>query len=72
MTNTEWVSVEERLPEKYTDVLVYCFSGSIEVALIDGDGVWGDGVATLGELYGDGVTHWMPIPEPPEDRKEKT
>ena len=65
----EWIKVEDRVPEKYQDVLVYLDRGSIEIR------------CRLGEEYPDDpdvnnryvwsqqgvandVTHWMPLPEP--------
>lgn len=61
-----WISVEERLPEKYTPVVI---------AYKDR---WGDMDSGLGVLCDSGewvgygmaiepgsVTHWMPLPEPP-------
>ena len=62
----QWVSVEERLPDTGVPVLV---AGG--VAYRDHDGDW----RTLMEPHRDResarlirwtVTHWMPLPEPPE------
>ena len=57
-----WISVEERLPERDKDVL--CFfrypdSTTVCQNVYYGNGHW------LGE--GSFVTHWMPIPQPPEE-----
>lgn len=58
-----WISVEERLPEEHTDVIV-----------TDGRNVayckkYGDGFYTnIGKCCN--VTHWMPIPELPKKGEE--
>ena len=60
----EWISVDDRLPEKYAMVLIYD-GDSVEPSLFFGD---------LGFYEADkyeanpfcGVTHWMPIPLPPK------
>mgnify|MGYP003293300875 CR=1 FL=1 len=58
-----WISVEERLPEEHTNVIV-----------TDGSNVahckkYGDGFYTnVGKCCN--VTHWMPIPELPKEEKK--
>ena len=54
----EWVSVEERLPEPTYCALVYTTDYSIEVDAIGSDGEW----------MSFEVTHWMPLPAPPDRR----
>lgn len=60
----EWISVKDRLPEDMIErVLVYVSSISvIGHPWIDTDrcrnGRW--------VRYGNDVTHWMPLPEPPK------
>ena len=67
--STRWISVEDRLPEigKWS----LCFSRGYQYILFldsinnDGSPFW------LGE-GGDWeppVTHWMPLPEPPENKE---
>ena len=64
VTVQEWISVNDRLPEKYAMVLIYD-GDSVEPSLFFGD---------LGFYEADkyeanpfcGVTHWMPIPQPPK------
>lgn len=58
----EWISVEDRLPESDADVLVH--AGLLFPYIEAGyyDGLWKysyDGTEI------EGVTHWMPLPEPP-------
>lgn len=76
----EWVSVEERLPEKRGECIVCaCDEGEP----ID-ERIWGDTVVICADYYdgtfawyegsteydiSDIVTHWMPLPAPPEDVK---
>lgn len=54
----EWISVEDRLPNKYTLVLIFV-EGEIRLDYIDGYGTWHENF-----LYR--VTHWMPLPEAPK------
>lgn len=61
----EWISVEERLPEKNGYYLVYTMYGYIEVERYK---TWDDDDLDGGywwEFEGL-VTHWMPLPEPPK------
>lgn len=63
---TEWISVEERLPEEKMNCLVH-----YKHAYCDNDGYWSIGVS-----FYDGhkfhirlaykITHWMPLPMPPK------
>ena len=60
-----WISVEERMPERDKEVLcffVYPDSTTVCQNVYYGNGHW------LGE--GSFVTHWMPLPEPPEMKEE--
>lgn len=60
-----WISVEERLPEEEGMYLVYNPKAleydKIEVIFF-GDGEFWPNIPT-----GSKVSHWMPLPEPPED-----
>ena len=56
----QWISVKERLPENGIEVLVVS------------DGETGASWHEKGEFgwaIGGTVTHWMPLPEPPEEEK---
>lgn len=79
----EWISVEDKLPEKFMDVLCWCISlsgPSIEpmsvmqkyeqYASIDRYCKWNDGYKDsfrTSRFYDAKVTHWMPLPEPPKN-----
>ena len=63
---SEWISVKDRLPEEGENVLTYGARPSYDVVyvnrLIDKkSGEW---------LYGEYVTHWMPLPQPPTNEDE--
>lgn len=67
---SEWVSVRDRLPEIGVEVLVYdCgFMGVWSLNKTDQGVFWEDG---HGDQYSvDEVTHWMPLPEPPEEGRK--
>ena len=50
--NNKWIPVTERLPEKTGEHILVCYS----------DGWISDQYTPVD----DGVTHWMPLPEPPK------
>lgn len=56
--NNGWISVKDRLPEPKAMVLAHCTNGRmLTVGYFDKD---------LDFLKSGRVTHWMPLPEPPE------
>jgi hypothetical protein len=59
-----WVPVSERLPEPYTRVLACIKSGYMEVDYRFAEPIIEVGIADFYSL--ENVTHWMPLPEPPE------
>jgi hypothetical protein len=69
MKNEKWISIENDLPDEYPyDVLVFgkseCGECFYDVAFYDGAwhcGYWDDEI--------DNITHWMPLPEPPEEEE---
>jgi len=56
----QWISVRERLPEDASDVLIAWADGVSEACFCD-DRWCRDGRMLLW------VTHWMPLPKPPEE-----
>ena len=60
-----WISVGERLPEDDGYVLCHCNDGSPDVVCM----YYGDGEFVTPELDNIThiVTHWMPMPQPPEE-----
>ncbi len=64
-TEPRWISVEERLPEDCGERVLVRLNDDCIVGhpRMDTDrlnrGMW--------VRYGDNVTHWMPLPEPPKD-----
>ena len=63
-----WIPVAERLPEENTDVLVSVDENSDDCGMHVCDYYDGKFLrADAGYIWG--VTHWMPLPEPPEVTK---
>lgn len=59
MKNDGWISADERLPNGCATVLVYRPETGVDTDHYD---------ETHGEWYlFYGVTHWMPLPEPPKE-----
>lgn len=59
---SEWISVEERLPEKLTFIIVHDEDGTVGEAFHSYDGCF-EWVANEKMAF---VTHWMPLPEAPK------
>lgn len=77
-TDPQWIPVTERLPD-----LIPCNAGTAysEAVIVWTDGkkamvaVW-DGIdflcaADYWEAWGENITHWMPLPEPPKDGEKE-
>lgn len=68
----EWISVDERLPEKNISVLafyhrVYKSGGSFDMALVAKLNEEGFFVPfNCSPVQDASITHWMPLPEPPK------
>ena len=72
--NMNWISVKDRLPENEQTVLAYynfggkCkirFYGTLTYYAFDPEPHWQH------EGTGLKVTHWMPLPEPPEEEENE-
>ena len=66
VTVQEWISVDDRLPEPWKQVLIYSRHDFCESAVYIGiPGKWR--VTWNHEMLdADSVTHWMPLPQPPK------
>ena len=78
---TKWISVEERMPEHGTDVLVLTAPGTLSLGKncvvaeyihprMEKSGVFINFYAGYDDKNILAVTHWMPLPEPPEEGLE--
>ena len=70
-----WISVEDRMPETRHAVLVYTpHHKNIWAASMHEDGnwyIWSPGGKVLLDPDWHGpITHWMPLPEPPEVKQD--
>ena len=64
---SEWVSVNERKPESYADVLAYVCGGGVTLAWYSASAdLWcATAYSANGRVKKGEVTHWMPLPDPP-------
>lgn len=72
---SEWINVENRLPEPFESVLLYDpyeLSPVFEGYFVPDDHLFAAANILHGQLgrlqIGEEVTHWMPLPKPPEDK----
>ena len=72
VTVQEWISVKDKLPDYFTSVLVWCPGNKcIYAAYRNARQEWYTFDDTIaGHVVVNMVTHWMPMPQPPE--REKT
>ena len=64
----EWISVKDRLPEKGQGVLCFCAGNLANFYMWTGE-EWEDSYGYY--EYDDIISHWMPLPEPPEKNNEE-
>jgi hypothetical protein len=71
VTIAKWIPVTERLPEEWTNVLVYS-GGNYDVLMYRPNRretlcfMYQDECGYWKEKHSPSVTHWMPLPEPPK------
>ena len=65
-----WIPCSERMPDENNRwILCLCVSGAMEVLKIDYT-MWNWDAQYPGRCYMENyVTHWMPLPEPPEEEQ---
>ena len=61
---TDWISVKDRLPEPGEYILVYCPTRKYAPVWL---GWYWEDFFYLFEQDDDDVTHWMPMPKPPQE-----
>lgn len=66
-----WISVEDRLPNEldYVDVLINAKRRVVDVDYCGSDGWWYWKPGVGWKEIKNNITHWMPLPEPPEQPK---
>lgn len=63
LDNLGWISVEERLPERWEWVLISKGAGTIDLAFRNSEYKW----VCEGLVEVSGVTHWFTFPKPPKE-----
>lgn len=61
----EWISVRERLPNNFSQVIGYMAWGGMSVVQYESERFFSQGA--FAPLPKEAVTYWMPLPEPPEE-----
>ena len=61
LSKPRWIPVTERLPERNGTYLVYVYGDVTDL------NYWRGKWHRLGDDYTKAVTHWMPLPQPPEE-----
>ena len=64
----EWISIQDRLPDDMQEVIVYSVDGGVESGVYYSEGCF-DYYDVSNRSILVNVTHWMPLPNPPQDAK---
>ena len=62
-----WISVKDKMPEEYGDVLVFRVYNQRPMMSVD---TYDTDRKRFSKYHNCGITHWMPLPEPPESEDE--
>lgn len=63
---TEWISVQDKMPEPMERVLGYCLSNEVKIVRYDHVMCgWDVFIPTCSYML-EYITHWMPLPPRPE------
>jgi len=60
----EWISIKDRLPENQSTVLVY--ANGYDTQYFEDNGFYDFKICYKYDSKTENVTHWMPLPIPPE------
>lgn len=68
----KWISVKDKLPGKCEDVLLFVNGEGYKTGCTVGHYAGARGIFYPADpeshvVYFSGITHWMPLPEPPEE-----
>lgn len=65
----EWISVKDRLPEEMKNVLAFGVEHNNNYCAWLNDGKWYyyKRIGEREEIFDDKITHWMQLPQPPEE-----
>lgn len=66
MTQKDWINIKDKQPDNFAPVLTYSEAGRCVAYkyVENGLSVWRIGSTDV--ILDCGITHWMPLPEPPQ------
>lgn len=64
----KWISVKDKLPELGEKVLVYTTGNNMYTGWINSENTFTVVSGSHGFVDSYTVTHWMPLPEPPQEK----